>query len=442
MPVTVGFVSLGCPKNTVDSEKMLALMGQEGLLLSSDPDHADVVVINTCGFIESAKQEAIDTIAYAVEQKRKGNVGKVIAAGCLAQRMGEELGKAVDGIDAIVGLGDRDRIAQIVKEVTAAGNPPLYLNQPAAAIHDDRGRLLITPQHYAYLRIAEGCNRNCTFCTIPSIRGEFVSKPLEVLVDEAGELVAGGARELILIAQDSIFYGKDLGLKNGLVKLLAALEKIDGLDWIRVMYLYPASVDRTFIEQMSQSEKILPYVDIPIQHINDTLLRAMRRSDTKKRTTQVVEDFRKFMPEVVLRTTVMVGFPGETDEQFAELLAFVRWARFDCLGSFTYQREAGTAAAELAGQVSDDVKLERQEELMLAQQEIVFAKNAAQVGQRLVCLVDELGEPGYATGRYYGQAPEVDAVCLIEDCDAACGDFIEVEVLEVDDYDLVVRQIS
>jgi ribosomal protein S12 methylthiotransferase len=440
MPVTVGFVSLGCPKNTVDSERMLALMGQEGLLLSADTDNADVVVINTCGFIESAKQEALETIRHAVGLKEKGQIRKVIAAGCLAQRMGPALGQEVEGIDAIVGLGERDRIATIVQEITAEKNEPVYLQAAQAAIHDDRNRLRITPSHYAYLRVSEGCNRNCTFCTIPSIRGEFISKPLETVVDEARELVASGAKELILIAQDTIFYGRDIGLKNGLVQLLNQLEQIDGLEWIRVMYLYPASVDDAFINCLAESEKVIHYIDMPVQHINDTILRAMRRSDTRKRTMSVIEKLRAAMPDMVLRTTVMVGFPGETDAQFDELLNFIRWARIDMLGSFTYQREPGTPAHDLPAQLPEDVKEHRRDQVMLAQQEIAYENNDKRMGEELDVVIDEAGDPGFATGRYFGQAPEIDSVCLMENVTGQVGDTVPTRVIGSDEYDLIVEQ--
>lgn len=441
MAVSVGFVSLGCPKNTVDSERMLALLGQAGLVLSADPDAADVVIINTCGFIESAKQEALETIRQAVRAKEAGNVGKVIAAGCLAQRMGPAMHEAVAGIDAIVGLGQRDQIAQIVRQVTLDKGEPMYLAAAQAPIHDDRTRLRITPGHWAYLRVSEGCNRNCTFCTIPSIRGQFISKSIDVLVSEARELVDNGARELILIAQDTIYYGRDIGLKNSLVKLLKELERIDGLDWIRVMYLYPASVDDAFIECLATSEKVVPYADMPVQHINNTILRAMRRSDTRERTMRVIEKFRTAIPDMTLRTTVMVGFPGETDEHFAELLEFIQWAQFDMLGGFTYQRETGTPAFDLPDQVPEDIKCQRYEQVMLAQQEIAFAKNRARIGAELDVLIDEAGDPGYATGRFTGQAPEIDSVCLMENVTAAPGNLVRTRVSGTDEYDLVVEQI-
>lgn len=441
MAVTVGFVSLGCPKNTVDSERMLALLGEAGLVLSSDPDQADVMIINTCGFIESARQEALDTLAAAVDQKKRGNVGKVIAAGCLAQRMGPTMHEAVDGIDAIVGLGERDRIAQIVKEVTDEKGEQNYLAAAQAPIHDDRTRLRITPSHWAYLRVSEGCNRNCTFCTIPSIRGTFISKSLQILESEARELVENGARELILIAQDTIYYGRDMGMKDGLVQLLRRLERIDGLDWIRVMYLYPASVDDTFIACMAESEKIVPYVDMPVQHINNTILRAMRRSDTRERTMRVIEKFRAAIPDITLRTTVMVGFPGETEEAFAELLEFVEWAQFDMLGGFTYQRETGTPAFDLPDQIPEELKQQRYKQVMLAQQQIAFARSQARVGEALEVIVDLLGDPGYATGRFAGQAPEIDSVCLMENVTAETGEIIRARVTGTDDYDLIVEQV-
>lgn len=442
MAVSVGFISLGCPKNTVDSERMLALLGQAGLVLSADPDAADVVIVNTCGFIESARQEALETLSAAVEQKRRGQVGKVIAAGCLAQRMGSAMHEAVDGIDAIVGLGQRDQIAEIVQQVIQQQGVPMYLEAAQAPIHDDRTRMRITPTHWSYLRVSEGCNRNCTFCTIPSIRGNFISKSMDVVVSEARELVENGARELILIAQDTIYYGRDIGLKNGLVQLLQRLEKIDGLDWIRVMYLYPASVDDAFIECMARSDKVVPYVDMPVQHINNAILRAMRRSDTRERTMKVIEKFRAAIPEITLRTTVMVGFPGETEEAFDELLAFMDWAQFDMLGGFTYQRETGTPAFDLPDQVPEELKRRRYEQVMLTQQRIAIEKNRDRIGRTMEVIVDVLGDASYGTGRSAGQAPEIDSVCLIENLTAQTGDIVKARITGIDDYDLVVQQLS
>ena len=436
-PVTVGFVALGCPKNIVDSEVMLAQIGQAGFVLSDDPDQADVVVINTCGFIAPAKAEAIEAIRQAVRQKKKGRVRKVVVAGCLSERMGGALRDEVKGIDAIVGLGQRDSIAEIVAAIL---NDRSVAQTPPPAIHDDRGRLLITPGHWAYLRISEGCDRKCSFCTIPSIRGRFRSKPMEMVLDEARELVENGAVELSLIAQDSNYYGRDLKLENGLVTLIAELEKLDALRWIRLMYLYPSGVDEALMEAMAKSSKVVHYADLPVQHISDRILKCMRRADTKEKNLRLIERLRTLMPDVVLRTTVIVGYPGETETEFEELLEFVRWARFDALGCFPFFAEPGTPAADLEGQLPDAVKQERVDRLMRAQQELLFAKMDGWAGKELTVLVDENGPEG-AVGRYYGQAPHIDSVCLIENDDVEPGAFIKARVTGRDGYDFSVEKI-
>jgi ribosomal protein S12 methylthiotransferase len=440
-PVSVGFIALGCPKNMVDSEVMLAQIGQDGFVLSADPDAADVVVINTCGFIEPAKEEALDAIRQAIDQKKQGLVRKVVVTGCLSERMGRDLTREVKGIDAIVGLGERDQITTIIRNCfTGKKYAParVHVEHSASAIHDDRGRLLISPQHWAYLRISEGCNRKCSFCTIPAIRGQFRSKPQDMILSEAAELVDSGAVELSIIAQDSNFYGRDMGVKNGLIALLAELEKIDPLKWIRLMYLYPAGIDDALIKAIAESEKIVPYIDMPIQHINNDILKSMRRADTKEHTTELINKLRQAMPDVALRTTVIVGYPGETDEQFQELLDFVKWAGFDALGCFPFYPEPGTTAAELAEQLPDSVKQHRVDTLMQTQQELVFAKMDKQIGCDLTVLVDDVFE-NKAIGRYYGQAPHIDSICKIQNCRATTGDFIQTKITARKDYDFIVE---
>ncbi|MCD6393479.1 MAG: 30S ribosomal protein S12 methylthiotransferase RimO [Planctomycetes bacterium] len=439
---TVGFVALGCPKNIVDSERMLAEIGQGGFVIGADPDNADVVIINTCGFIAPAKAEAMQAITHALAQKKKARVGKVIVCGCLSQRMGTALAEEAPGIDAVVGLGCRDNISDIIGDIIApaAGRKSgcvFYLDEKEKAPLDDRTRLLITPAHWAYLRISEGCDRKCSFCTIPSIRGRFRSKDEDAVIGEARELVEHGAVELSIIAQDSNYYLRDRGVKNGLSKLLGKLVAIDGLQWIRLMYLYPATIDEDLIETIAQHDKVLNYIDMPIQHINDDILKAMRRSDRKDKTMRLIEKLRSAMPDVVLRTTIIAGFPGETDDAFAELLDFVRWAKFDALGCFAFCPEVGTAAAELADQVPDDIRHARGETLMLTQQEIAFAAARRRIGSRLRCLVDEV-EGDAAVGRFYGQAPHIDSICHITDCKAGPGQFVQTKVIDTDDYDFVV----
>ena len=441
----VGFVSLGCPKNQVDSEKMLGLLGQSGCVVTGDEEGVDVLVINTCGFIQPAKEEALEVIRRALVAKGRGRVGRVVVAGCLSQRMGAELGKEAEGIDAIVGLGERDKIAAIVARAVATQEteqPAVYLGRKTGSVAKDRGRLLIGAGHSAYLRISEGCNRRCSFCTIPSIRGRFHSKRKPEILAEAKELAANGVGELILIAQDSTSWGRDLGLADGLPGLVRDLHAIDGPRWIRLMYLYPTGISDTLIETIAELPKIVHYIDMPLQHINDGILRAMRRSDRREKTIALIERLRKAMPDVVLRTTLIVGLPGEGEAEFNELLEFVRWARFEAMGCFVYYPEEGTAAAKMDQQVDSATKLRRQEQIMLAQQKIAFDLARKRVGLRLDCLVDEVKPDGSAVGRFYGQAPEIDGVCLIRSGSVRPGRFVGVTVSDSRDYDLIVDPVS
>jgi ribosomal protein S12 methylthiotransferase len=438
---TVGFVALGCPKNIVDSEKMLAEIAQAGFLVCAEPDNVDVVVINTCGFIAPAKAEALEAIKRAAACKAAGTVKKVIVAGCLPERLGAELFSQANGIDTIVGLGHRDAIAQIIEKTLNSKQPAVYLDRLCRTVHDDRARMLITPRHWAYLRISEGCDHRCSFCTIPAIRGSFRSKPQELILAEATELVSAGAVELNIIAQDSSYYGRDLKIKNGLATIAAELEKIPNLKWIRLMYLYPTGINEKLIETIAKSEKVVHYFDIPIQHINNKILKDMRRPDSKKRICRLIEKLRLAIDDVVLRTTVIVGFPSETDQQFAELLDFIKWAKFDALGCFKYYAESGTAAAEMPSQVPDHIKNERLEELMLTQQEIAFAKNKKRIGTELTCLVDSVDNKGTGKGRFYGQAPDIDSICIIKGCSVKPGRFIDTNVIDTKDYDLVVDPV-
>jgi ribosomal protein S12 methylthiotransferase len=443
---TVGFIALGCPKNIVDSERMLAEIAKAGFLITTEPDpsnvwRADVVVVNTCGFIAPAKAEALKAIKHAIDCKHEGNVKKVIVAGCLSQRLGTELFKEIKGIDAIVGLGQRDAIASIIKKTIGSKEPASFMGHLPDEISDDRTRLLITPRHWAYLRISEGCNHRCSFCTVPAIRGPFRSKPKKLILDEAAELVSAGAVELNIIAQDTTSYGRDLKIKNGLAELVKELEKIAGLSWIRLMYLYPAGITDQLIETIAESKKIVHYFDIPIQHINDKILQDMHRPDTRERICSLIENLRTNLPDAVLRTTLIIGFPGETDRQFNELLDFVKSANFDALGAFKYYPESGTGAAEMSDQVPDKIKQQRLKELMLTQQKIAFAKNKNRIGSELACIVDSAETKNPARGRFYGQAPDVDSICIIKNCSANPGQFIETKVIDTKDYDLVVEQI-
>ncbi|MHC4222101.1 MAG: 30S ribosomal protein S12 methylthiotransferase RimO, partial [Planctomycetota bacterium] len=397
-------------------------------------------VINTCGFIDPAKAEALDIISQAVDCKKKGQIKKIIVAGCLSERLGDELFNQAGGIDAIVGLGQRDNIARIIKKTIEKSEPGIYLDHSCEEVGDDKVRLLITPSHWAYLRISEGCNHNCSFCTIPSIRGRLKSKSAQTILEEARQLAQAGTVELNIIAQDTSSYGKDLKIKNGLADLLKLLEKVEQIEWLRLMYTYPTEIDQLLIDTIAASEKVVHYLDMPIQHINNEILKSMRRPDTKEKITQLIAQLRSAMPDIVLRTTVIVGFPGETDQQFAELLDFIKQTKFDALGAFRYYAETGTDAAQMPDQIPEKVKEQRLEQLMLAQQQIAFVKNKSRVDTELTCLIDSVDQNNVTQGRFFGQAPEIDSICIINNCTAEPGQFIRTKVTAAQDYDLLAEQ--
>jgi len=440
---TVGFLALGCPKNIVDSETMLARIGLAGFILTDDIDRPDILVINTCGFIAPAKDEALAAIRKAIAQKKKGLIKKLIVTGCLTQRLGEELLALAPGIDALIGLAGRDSIDAVIKELSSSdqSRPAMLLAPAPQGPPDDRNRLLINPPHWAYLRISDGCSRKCSFCTIPFIRGKFKSKPMDIILDEAKQLTDNGAVELSIIAQDSNFYGQDLGQKDGLVKLIEQLDKIPSLKWIRLMYLYPAGIDDALIETIAQNPKVLHYIDMPIQHISNQILKAMHRNDTKRNTLGLIEKLRTRIPDAVLRTTVITGFPGETAAHFQELLDFLGWAKFDALGCFPFYPEPGTEAALMSGQLPESVRKRRAQFVMKTQQPIAFAQIERFVGKNIAVLVDRRADSsGNALGRFYGQAPHIDGVCTIKNCTAPAGAFVNAVVTARQGYDLLVEQ--
>jgi ribosomal protein S12 methylthiotransferase len=440
--VTVGFVALGCPKNMVDSERILAQIARAGLIITQDADNADVVIINTCGFISPAKDEALDAIRKAVRQKQKGRVRKVIVAGCLPQRLGKALLEQTPGIDAIVGLEHRDNIVEVIKKTLLNDSLVQLVKPDFTALPDDRVRLRITPRHYSYLRISEGCSRKCAFCTIPAIRGKSRSKPKGTVIAEAKDLVHSGAVELNIIGQDITTYGRDLKSGENLPDLLTDLVKIPRLAWIRLLYLYPTGITDRLIDTVASCEKIVPYFDIPLQHINPHILKLMRRPHSKDRICRLIEKFRTRLPDCVIRTTLIVGFPGETDARFEELLDFVKWARFDHLGCFTYYPEEGTPAARFPHQIPLKIKKQRYDEIMKAQQRIVFEKNKSRLGQTITCLIESVSEKRKtAAARFFGQAPQIDSLCIIKHCNASPGDFIRVKIIGSRGYDLLCRQI-
>jgi ribosomal protein S12 methylthiotransferase len=442
---TFAFVSLGCPKNLVDSEKMLGTMALDGYTLKSDPDGADFVIVNTCGFIESSRQESKDVIEEMLELKRAGRTKGVIVAGCLPERLGGTLLQEMPEIDHVVGVFGRDEISRVADHLIGGAREQRELFRPAPIkALDDRARLRITPRHFAYLKISEGCDRTCTFCSIPSMRGKHITKPIEMVIQEARELAADGVRELIIVAQDTTYYGLDLYGQVRLAELLRELEAVEGLDWIRLMYLYPVHFNDELIETIAESKLILPYLDMPLQHISSPVLKRMQRRVNRDQTIELVKKLRSSVPNLVLRTTFITGFPGETDAQFEELKDFVRETAFERMGVFTYSVEPGTPAVKLDGHLPEEVKEARRDELMELQQDIAFKFGESLVGFELDAIIDEkledneLEEDVYL-GRIFADAPEIDGNIFIMPGDAkvSVGDMIPVEIVESRDYDLV-----
>jgi ribosomal protein S12 methylthiotransferase len=437
-PLRVALVSLGCPKNLVDSEKMLASLAEGGVVVNAPLEDADVVVVNTCGFLSAAREESLTIIREALERKREGTLRRVVVAGCLVNRDAERLFELAPGIDAIVGVHDRESILSAVtgrQRVSLCGP---FAGGPAAS---DAGRFRLTPSHTAYLRVSEGCSQKCSFCTIPAIRGPLRSKLPEEVLSEARELIADGAVELNVIGQDTTAYGSDMGPGSGaptLASLLRDLDRLDGLRWIRLLYTYPRRFTDDLIDAIAECEHVLPYVDMPLQHISTDILKRMGRGVTRQDIERLLSRLRERIPDVVLRTTLIVGFPGETPEQFRELLDFVQDFRFDAMGVFAFSPEEGTPAEAMDDQVDEEVRSERVEELMLAQQEIAFAANEAKIGSPVEILVDGIDGEGYCLGRTRGQAPDVDSVCILTE-PRESGRLIRATVVDWHEYDLVVE---
>ncbi len=450
----VSFVSLGCAKNLVDSEKMLGQLAEAGCAITADEDDAEVTVINTCGFLEASRTEADEVIREAVARKRNGVLKRVVVAGCLVQRDKEAILERIRGVDALVGVNNRDDIVRAV--LGANGKKPkrttdVYLSDYHPFIQLDTARLRITPRHYAYLRISEGCDQKCTFCTIPSIRGRMHCKPPEVVLAEARELVSDGAVEISLIGQDTTSYGMgEDRFDVGLAGLLRQLNTVDGLRWVRLMYVYPSVLSDEMIDAIADCEHVCKYIDIPLQHINDKMLKAMHRRVDRATTERLLQKIRDRIPGVSIRTTLIAGFPGETEEQVEELVEFVRAFRFDALGVFPYSLEAETPSGRMSGQIPESVKQGRVEALMGAQQDVAFALAEERVGREFEVLVDEAGRQGgnkaqrhegmvVATARHQGQAPSVDSVTYVESRDARPGEFVIVRCVGRQDYDLVAK---
>ncbi len=434
------FVSLGCPKNLVDSERMLGMLQLDGYQLVDDPRGADFAVVNTCGFIEEARQESFAAIDEMLELKRRGDLRGVIVSGCLAERQKESLLVDRPEIDQLVGVFGREEVTKVADRLIGGLDEQRTVFQPAPT-HPlpDTSRLRITPKHFAFLKVSEGCDRLCTFCAIPKMRGKHATKPMEEVIAEARELAADGVRELVIVAQDTTYYGMDLYGEPRLTNLLQELEQVDGLDWIRLMYFYPMYLDDRLIDTIAASERIVPYLDMPLQHANDQMLRRMQRRVNRRETEILLAKLRERIPELVMRTTFITGFPGETDEQFEELVQFVRQHRFERLGVFTYSFEPDTPAAKLPDQVSDELMQARRDRLMAEQQAIAFAWNNAQLGRRLDVLIDRAvpGEEEAWIGRSYADAPDVDGVVYVTGMGLTPGALVPCEVVARRDYDLI-----
>lgn len=464
----IGLISLGCPKNLVDSEVMLGLAERAGHEITGDAADADVIVVNTCAFIESAKQESIDTI-LEMAQHKQGKARRLVVTGCLAERYRDELREQMPEIDAVLGTGEVDRIVGALEGQTPGAVPAALFTRradgqvqshaPRAARHRDADtplptylydaatpRRLTTPGHYAYVKIAEGCDYNCAFCIIPKLRGAYRSRDEASVVAEARALAARGVKELLLVSQDTTFYGVDRQERGALGRLLRALNAIDGIEWIRLLYLYPTTITSDTVDAMADCGKVVRYIDLPLQHASASMLKRMRRPGTRRSYEALLTGLRETLPGVTLRTTFVVGFPGETDADVDELVDFVKTIAFDHVGVFTYSHEEGTAAASLEDDVPAREKVKRQRRVMQAQRRIAARRAKARVGERVQVRVDG-PSPEHdlvVQGRLPGQAPEVDPVVFFTDCDPSVllpGMLIEAEVTGAQGYDLVVRPI-
>ena len=437
------FISLGCDKNRVDAEKMLALIGQGDYLLTDDEQDADVIIVNTCCFITEAKQESIDTLLEMARYKQDGNCKALIACGCMAQRYAQEIRQSLPEVDAIVGTTAYDAIREVI-EKALAGERPIRLDDLRKIALEDGGRMLTTGGHYAYLKIAEGCDKHCTYCAIPSMRGPYRSIPKNSLVSEAQRLAENGVRELILVAQETTLYGTDLYGRKCLHELVHELAQIKQIRWIRVMYCYPEEIYDGLIACMKEEPKLVHYLDLPIQHSNDSVLRRMGRHTSEHDLRAIIRKLRREIPDIILRTTLITGFPGETREQFEDLCRFINEMEFNRLGVFPYSQEEGTPAAGMADQIDEETKLSRRDELMELQQEISLDLNEKMKGSQTDVLIEGYvpGENVYI-GRGYGDAPEVDGYIFVNtDIPLETGNFVRVMITGSSEYDLTAVPVS
>ena len=436
--MNVLFVSLGCDKNLVDTEVMLGLLAQKGYQMVNCEEEADIIVVNTCCFIHDAKEESIQTILEMAEYKKEGSLKALIVTGCLAQRYKQEILDEIEEVDAVLGTTSYDKIVAAI-DSALQGKKTLELQDIDRLPNVNTKRLVTTGGHFAYLKIAEGCDKHCTYCVIPKIRGNFRSVPMEKLIKEAEELVNQGVKELILVAQETTLYGKDLYGKKSLHVLLKELCKIPRLRWIRVLYCYPEEITDELIQVMKEEDKICNYLDLPIQHASDAVLKRMGRRTNQAQLIEIIDKLREEIPDIVLRTTLITGFPGETQDQHEELMGFIDEMEFDRLGVFTYSPEEDTPAAIMKDQIDESVKEDRQAELMELQQEIAFEKAENMIGRDLLVMIEgKVADENVYVGRTYMDAPNVDGLIFVETgIELMSGDFVNVTITGALEYDLI-----
>jgi ribosomal protein S12 methylthiotransferase len=438
----IGMVSLGCPKNTVDSERVMGDLVSSGFSLTPDEEDAEVIIVNTCGFIESAKKESIDTILEMAQLKTDGKCKQLIVTGCLAERYSQELLDEIPEIDHMLGTGQYPQLKNIIAEAN-----PLSKNHvatPAEYYESYTDRLLTTAFYTAYLKISEGCSNRCAFCIIPKMRGPMRSRSPESILAEAEHLARKGVKEFNLISQDTTMYGFDLGMKDGLVRLLREMVKVEGLEWIRLLYCYPTFLNSEMIEIISSEPKICSYIDVPLQHTHDEMLKSMKRQETEGGVRKMLEEVRLKIPDVALRTTFITGFPGETEEHFQHMVRFLCEIEFDHVGIFTYSDEEGTTAYDYPNRVPQEVKEERRDILMEFQKDIALRKNRERLGKVESVLVEGFDpqENYIMTGRLTSQAPDIDGQVLLEKCEAEPGEIISAQIKQVADYDLIAEPVQ
>lgn len=438
MKLKIGFVSLGCPKNLTDTETMIGIVAKDHEIVAT-PEDADIIIINTCGFIDDAKQESIDTIIEMGKYKEMGSLSKLIVTGCLAQRYADEIFDELPEVDAVVGTAGYNDIRDIIEQV-AADRKVRHLPDINREIKTDAERILATPTYSAYLKIADGCDNKCTYCIIPQLRGKYRSRAMEDIVSEAKKLAEKGVTELILIAQDTSNYGVDLYDKQSLHILIERLSEIEKIKWIRVHYCYPEYIYPELIDVMAKNKKVCKYLDIPIQHASDTVLKRMGRRTTRKECETLIKTLREKIPEIVLRSTFITGFPGETEEDYQELRDFIEKMRFDRVGVFSYSAEEGTPAAKLDGQIEQEIKEERKNSLMMLQQKISYDCNQKKIGTTIEVLTEEI-MGGQYVGRTMGDSPEIDGSVIFDGGDIKAGEYVKVKITDADQYDLKGEQI-